>query len=641
MITMRFRQVLVVLVGLAQAACVSGSTAADVVPETGGFEVAFDVLPPSDAAASCRYDLSPQSPGVVALNRAALNPVFPFPSDRFTISTKGSATGGRVDLGKGNNVLTDSALEFLMPSAQMAALLGRLDGFSSVGPVLVPFSGPLDPATATDDPVRSMEPDAPVFLVRLDPTGFCQQRVPVTISLKDGQGPDWNLTVLVARPSRPLVPGARYALVVTRGLHDAQGRAIGPDEEFAAPAELDCLGTVASPLCRSDIVTVAMFSTSAVTEALADISGWLEGPDAPALRLVLEEPVLPDTLDIWPTTISSFPASSVLIRGAFDAPDLRDLAGDMPRAAREPIVARGTLRIPFLLLLPSESVPGPWPLVVMAHGKNGSKERLAYLAQRFGEAGLALAAIDAVGHGALEGLGDFDTFQIPTLRGSYLQSQTDLLVFFRVLQQLGSLNVLPTGALDGVPELDMSHGIGVIGESMGGVLGGVACSAEPMAKSVVLNVAGGGLASLLLSYLDGVFPPEQELTLLALESLVQALLEQADPLAFAGDMQAAAAGRSVLLQAAVNDDTVPNSSTDILARALGLTQVCSCVLDVPGLPKADAPVYVDGLHYFGGASHGFLLKNDSNPDASDAARRQATTFLRTSLTGDPGMIIVP
>jgi dienelactone hydrolase len=450
-----------------------------------------------------------------------------------------------------------------------------------------------------------------------------------TTELADGQGPGEDITLLVARSARPLVPGARYALVVTRGLRDALGAAVVPDAGFAAPAELDCLRVAPSPLCPSDIATAAVFTTSAVTEALAETREWLGNREATSLNLQVDAPVPPATLAIWPDTVTAFPASSVVIRGAFDAPDLRDLAGDMPRAAGEPFAVQGTLRIPFLLLLPSDAVPGPWPVVVLAHGKNGSKERLAYLAQRFGEAGIALAAIDAVGHGALAGLGNFDTIDVPTLRGSYLQSQVDLLVFFRVLQQMTT------------PNLDVSRGIGFIGESMGGILGGVTCAAEPAVRGAVLNVAGGGLAGVLLSYAKEFIAPEQVLILQSLEALVQPLLEPADPLAFAALMQAPSANRSVLLQAAVGDDTVPNATTDALARALDLTQVCPCVLDVPGLPHVSAPASVDGLHYFADAAHGFLLKNDSNPDASDAARRQAATFLGTALAGEQGQVVVP
>lgn len=627
MTTLRLRMILPALVGLALAACGSGATGVDTADDT---ESPTDAVSPDDSVATCRHDAAPSSSGVVALNRAAPDPVFPFPSDRFTVATPGSATGLRVRLAAGDNLLMDGALEFMMPAADMSALLARLDGFSSIGPLLVPFSGPLDPLAATGDSARSLEPDAPIFLVRLDPDGSCNVRVPLTVTLADGQGPGEDITLLVARSVRPLVPGSRYALVVTRGLHDALGTAVAPDAGFAAPAELDCLRRAASPLCPSDIATAAVFTTSAVTKALAETREWLGARDASSLNLQVDAPVPPATLAIWPDTVTAFPASSVVIRGAFDAPDLRDLAGDMPRAAGEPFAVKGTLRIPFLLLLPSDApVHAPWPLVVLAHGKNGSKERLAYLARRFGEAGIALAAIDAVGHGALAGLGDFDTIDVPTLRGSYLQSQVDLLVFFRVLQQMT------------VPGLDLSRGIGFIGESMGGILGGVTCAAEPAVRGVVLNVAGGGLAGVLLSYAKEFIAPEQVLILQSLEALVQPLLEPADPLAFAALMQAPSANRSVLLQAAVGDDTVPNATTDALARALDLTQVCPCVLDVPGLPQATAPATLDGLHYFGDAAHGFLLKNDSNPEASDAARRQAATFLNTALAGEQGQVVVP
>ena len=276
---LRFRVLLAALIVPALAACGSGSAVTGAAPDTFDADITADAIAPTDAVvpddgpprndttASCRFDAATVSPAVVALNRAAPAPVFPFPSDRFTVAAPGTATGSRVRRAAGDNVLTDDALQFLMPAADMSALLARLDGFSSIAPILVPFSGPLDPSTASDDPARSLDPEAPVFLVRLASDGTCTQRVGVTVSLNDGQGPDQDLTVLVARPSRPLVPGARYALVVTRGLLDAHGDAVGSDDGFAAPAELDCLATAASPRCPSDIATVAMFSTSPLVAA--------------------------------------------------------------------------------------------------------------------------------------------------------------------------------------------------------------------------------------------------------------------------------------------------------------------------------------------------------------------------------------
>lgn len=590
---------------------------------------------------TCRYTPSLAPNKVRALHHGGSQPVYPFPSDRFTKPATAPATGQKLFVAPGSNVLTDEALGFLMAPSLMAGLLAYRDGFPVRSPLLIPFSGPLTPEAASLDASRSLSDGAIALMVKLDASGACSERIPITTELFDGQGPDGELTLLVARAQVPLLPATRYALVVTRALTDAEGLPVAADSEFEVPAELDCLQAAPLSLCSEDVVTATLFTTSDAAARLEEIRAWLAGPQAPDLKLTVEPAVLPQTLDIWPDTVTSFPATSAVIRGSFMAPDLRNQQGDIPQALGDPIVPTGTIPIPFLLLLPAESVPGPWPVAVLAHGKNGSKERMAYLAQRFGEAGIALAAIDAAGHGELEAYGNFDTYDIPVLRGSYVQSQVDMLVFFRVIQQLSNSDFLPSAQGDGVAELDLSGGIGYVGESMGGILGGAACAVEPAVSSVVLNVAGGGLAEILLAYVSALIPKGKELTSLALEALVQPLLEPADPLAFAQRMQNDESGRSVLMQAVVLDDTVPNSSTNLLAQYLGLTQVCPCALDVSSLPQTQAPASVDGLTYFADASHGFLLKNASNPAASDSARRQAAHFITSTLTQGQGEVLYP
>jgi len=91
----------------------------------------------------------------------------------------------------------------------------------------------------------------------------------------------------------------------------------------------------------------------------------------------------------------------------------------------------------------------------------------------------------------------------------------------------------------------------------------------------------------------------------------------------------------------VDDDTIPNATTDALARALDVTQVCPCPYSTLGLETVAAPYTGNGLVYYPDAAHGFLLANSSNPAASDQARRQAAHFLRTALRNGAGEIVVP
>lgn len=606
----------------------------------------------------CQFDQNDGAPPEVTAVFDLETPAsFPFPSNWSFREDPATATGGRLDLTR-TNLLIEAATGLLYNSQDVKDLLSRRDGFAVFGPMMLPFTGPLSRSLTDGTFGDFTDESAPVFLVRLE-GDKCSQRVPMRVSLLDGQGADGTLTLLSAQPARPLVSASTYLLVATRGLRGAQGGNVAAPEAFSqlvgcagdmAPQfePLNCLQESTGALCPCDLVAATVFTTAAVPQGLSELRAWLRSPDSPPRNLELAtgpegavEAVPPESLDIWPSTVTAFPATSVVVRGAFDVPDLRVDGGDLLHLAGEVPTPTGTIRVPFLLLLPGPEVPGPYPVVVLAHGKNGSKERLAYLALRFGEEGLALAAIDALGHGELEDLGSFDSFELPILRGSYLQSQVDLLAFFEVLEALSTLDVLPAGAPDGLPDLDLSAGMGYIGESMGGLLGGAVTAVEPAISTVVLNVAGGGLSTILLSYVEGMFPSTMAGDVLAFGALAQTLLEVADPMAFAHWMTTEASGKSVLLQGVVDDDTIPNLSTDALALALQATQVCPCEREVVGLPASSAPVSGNALVYFANTAHGFLLANQSNPEASDRARRQAAHFLLSGIRTGTGEVINP
>lgn len=462
-------------------------------------------------------------------------------------------------------------------------------------------------------------------------------QLPVSVTTLEDQGPDKTWTVLVVRPDTVLQEAARYAVVVTNQVRGSDGLPVAPDPDFVMPPELNCMQQWGEPLCPAEVVSATLFTTGAPSASLKGIRDWLVQQDYPSSVSYQEVGYARDA-DFWPTEIAPWGESAIYLKGTFQAPDLRTADGDMGLVAGDSPVSAALITVPFLLVMPESTQPGPWPVAVMAHGLHGSKERIGYLAQRFAETGFVLAAIDAPGHGQLEGIGNFDTYEIPPLRGSYRQGHVNLLCFFRVLENLSKHEELAyLGFGPQAQELDLQNGLAYVGESMGGIMGSAVCAVEPLVSSVVLNVTGGGLSSFLLSYFEPVVPANKAYMLRATEALAQPLLDLLDPVAFAPALLGADS-RSLLLQAVVDDDTVSNSSTNRLAAALGLTQVCPCPVQVPGIPQQQAPASLNALTYFADAAHGFLLKNASNPDATDRARRQAAHFLRTGLV-DSGEVL--
>ena len=73
---------------------------------------------------------------------------------------------------------------------------------------------------------------------------------------------------------------------------------------------------------------------------------------------------------------------------------------------------------------------------------------------------------------------------------------SDQLELFRFVTTLGSLDVLPLGAPDGIPDVDASR-ILYIGESFGAVLGATALALGPEAHAACLTVGGDDLSLIM------------------------------------------------------------------------------------------------------------------------------------------------
>ena len=155
--------------------------------------------------------------------------------------------------------------------------------------------------------------------------------------------------------------------------------------------------------------------------------------------------------------------------------------------------------------------------------------------------------------------------------------------FVRFLGALGQLDLLPEGAPDGVPDLDVSQLL-YIGHSFGSVQGATLFSIAPEITHAVWNVGGAGLTVLLRdSPLFGLVlkglrqPGTPEGALGRFFAVIQAIVDPGDAANYArfaaSEAPPGVAGwkaRDVLVQESVPDGIVPNSSAEVLARSLGL-----------------------------------------------------------------------
>lgn len=630
------------------------------------------------AEAVCRLESGGEvgTEATVALFGLEQPAMLPMPFDLFTVAAPASPTGRVVKLGPENSVLLDAGLGFMMSAEAMLDLVNGLDGFGRYAPIVIAFSGPLDKARFDLEPEEYRYSDSPIFLVALEADGSCGQPEPILVTTEDTEGPDGPLTLVIATPFLPLKPATRYALVVTRELLDEAGLPVFPDGHFrhvtgcsgappdgqddsaARAAELllpleTCLQGLVQPMCLCDLAVATVFTTRDSAHALRTIREFLESPDAPPLNLSLDLDLDGETDVFEPSALPYLPddvtdedleTNSIALRGAFDAPDFRGDNLDVRIEYGQPPEVHGTIRIPFVLMLPAAPEMQPFKVVVMGHGHSGFKERIGYLAREFGDAGLALSSIDAIGHGELEGTGEFMVItDVPQVRGSFLQTEANLLRFFQALRELEGLDIFPPEGPDGIPDLELSAGFGYVGESLGGITGSIGCSLAPEVKALVLNCMGGGFLNFGNDVVTSIVPQEQRLLWWSLAVLAMTAMDHLDPLSFtgllAGSGDTGFPSRSVLMQAVVGDNAFDGAPTAVTARALGLDYVCPCPKEVPYLETVDAPFTGDGLYYYADTKHGFLLDKPANVAAGTAGRLQAAHFLKTALDGSEGEVV--
>ncbi|NMB76254.1 MAG: hypothetical protein GYA21_14125 [Myxococcales bacterium] len=601
----------------------------------------------------------PEAPAawVRPLFRTDPGAVTAFPADSFTVAAD-TFTGRRLQLPAEGTPVVAPGLPILMSAERMIAALDMLDGFSPFAPILVPLSGPIDPASLPQTAAASLETESPVFLMSLSPD--LPQRWPVLaryLHFLDGREPEH---VLVVQPARPLRDGTLHALVITDAVRGADGTPLGPTPESALLCgRCGAAPDPGHPLSEHYRRLRPLFSGEGALDpdrvalVLPVTTQSIAAPFG-LLRQAATAPVLPASFDddgdgvadlydlaSLPRSKSGFPLSEAIgavARVHIASASFRDAEGLIRRDAQGVPQAVGTEELVVLLVFPAQARRQPFPLAILQHGHGADKENTLTLAAHLAARGVASVALDLPEHGERprSGKGFLDLSNLPTVVANVEQTAADHFRLVAALRSLTALDVFPGGAGDGAPDLDPTR-IAYAGQSLGALVAPIMVSREEV-DPLVLNVGGGGFANLLDLYVGGLLSPRE---LLALGLLGQTLLDRADPVHHLLPFQSAGAppaGRQVLLQEVIDDDTMPNPATETLARLIGVPLLRPVLRSVEGLPIADPPALHQGLVQFGGINHGFLFDVGAPGSAPYAGCEQIATFFETAFAGGAARI---
>jgi hypothetical protein len=582
------------------------------------------VLCASLVLAACSSD-DEAPPGVEAIyGPPDQTELTPYPSNRYTVPAD-TKTGLRVSLPRGSPDL------LMQPGGEITvAELEAMDGFSTTGGVIVSFTGPIDSTGLGRGPEGEPDSGEP-----RDALAYTDGNAPFVILDVDAASPERGKAVglvtqvweqpkdsyytqdeytLVARPATPLRPATRYLFALTDRVRARDG---GPVRRSAATEALlaggadgeevrAALGELESALGikRESVVLATTFTTASVTDGVI------------ALGEAVRARALPTLTEPWAIETPLAGDGRVRFRAVYEAPEYRAADGEFEfDAAGAPVVQSLAGLEVFLAISDAATTEKRIP-VIYGHGLGGDKDGCWGTADRLRDLNAAVFAIDSPHHGS-RGDGDAalaiahffgvdfeaNAFVIGQGRDNFRQMAADQLELVRLIGTLDTLDILPPGAPDGVPDLDTSR-ILYIGHSFGSVQGATVFALAPEITHAVWNVGGASLMLLLRdsstfsTVVVGSLTPSgvHEGAVARFMTATQAIVDPGDPVNYARFAQLEPlpgvpgwSARDVLLQEVILDNIVPNSSTSALARAAGLP-VMDAIRPVSGLDSVSGPL---------------------------------------------------
>lgn len=624
----------------------------------GGIDSAADVPAdvPGDEATLPPFQ---ENPAHVLFDLFATPVQAPFPYDYYRDPATGRIVLDGAAFSSVMLPMVDTFQGFLDAAAQM-------DGFATYAPLVFLSSVPLDPSSLPADEASSLEAGASVRLLELDAGGHPTSPVPIRVEYRAMDAQDGPRYLVTALPATLLRPNTRHLFVATDGLREASGGPLGRSRGFAevlgqvpvrpgdptraglVEREAARLGPLVAGLADAGRVVAAVdFTTGGAAAETLDILQrfWKGGPFASvAYDLDGDGDGTPDLFfgAAWQECPPDNDELAYGVAGVFEPVNLTGPDDEFVKTASGDWKTFPPERVRFWLMVPAGAAPAP--VVLMAHGINADHSQLCGVAKDFARAGLATLRFDLPRHGDRGGGGvDFlDLTRPAKIRDNVRQAAVDLACLTLLVEALSEdLDLLPEGAPDGIGDVDGSR-IAFLGHSLGGIVGSVFVPLHDRVGPAVINVGGVGLTHMVESYvvpegMGGMYE------IMGMVHLAQHLLYPADGVSFAHlfvrePRTGLSDGHPVLVHEHMGDTTVPNATTELLARFGGIPLLQPYVVLVPGLDVVPAGEATSGLWQVDGVIHGAFVKSSSDPKIA-LTRRQAAHFLWTALTtGHPEIL---
>lgn len=533
----------------------------------------------------------------------------PFPSEHLRV------TGGGYRLDAFPNPRRSEYLRGIAALAQSA------DGFGITMGAFVTTTAPVDP-TSLPDLWGSVRADASVFLTVAEGPDAGVVRIPVRVTFHESDAPSQAENLLGAVPLQgvPMCPSTRYALVVTRALRDASGRAFAPSDTMSAlrrgasvaglteTASREYVGALnalrANAVDLDRVVALGVFRTG---DPAAQMRRFVEHARAHAPLQVTQAPTPREVFDGYCVYQGELRVP-VWQRGE---PPYTSVGGGWTTAPDGTPMMQRTEPSRVVITVPRRPMPASgYPLVMFVRTGGGGDRPLVDRgvqamtggdaiapgtgpAREFAREGFAGVSWDGphggprnVSHGDEQFL-MFNVNNLEAMRDNVRQSaiEADLLALAMTTLRV-DVSSCPgaTGDADGA-RFDASHAV-LMGHSMGATIAPVAAAFEPSFRAVILSGAGGSwienivykehpvpvrpFAESLLRYTGSGSHLERDDPAL---SLFQWAMEPADPPVYAVQVTAShdeIAARHVLMMQGIVDHYMMPSIAAAASLSFGL-----------------------------------------------------------------------